>query len=131
MLVAIAFLDDLAGAWELSRDSFAAQLAVFVSLTLRALGLALLIGIPMGLALTRLPRLAGPVTGVLAVVQTVPALVFLALLISFVGIRQTPALIAAVAYSIFPIVVNTYVGITQVAPAVRDAARGMGMTVRQ
>ncbi len=131
-MLAFVFFDNLASAWELSHDSFAAQLGVFISLTLRALGLALLIGIPIGLALTRLPRLAGPVTGLLAIVQTVPALVFLAMLLTAgMGIRQTPALIAAVAYSIFPIVVNTYVGVTQVAPPVRDAARGMGMTVGQ
>jgi osmoprotectant transport system permease protein len=127
MLVA-AFLQDLAGAWELSRDTFAGQVIVFVSLTLRAIGLALLVGIPLGLILTRIPRIAAPVTGLLAIVQTVPALVLLALLIPIVGIRQTPALVAAVVYSVFPIVVNTYVGIAQVSPAVRDAARGMGMT---
>src|SRR5262249_53722740 len=42
-----------------------------------------------------------------------------------------PALFAAVVYSLFPVVMNTYVGITQVSPAIRDAARGMGMTDRQ
>jgi osmoprotectant transport system permease protein len=127
-MLAVAFFQDLAGAWDLSRDTFAAQVGVFLSLTLRALGLSLLMGIPTGLILTRMPRLANPVIAVLAVVQTVPALVLLALLIPILGIRQTPALAAAVVYSVFPIVVNTYVGITQVSPAIRDAARGMGMT---
>jgi osmoprotectant transport system permease protein len=127
-MLAVTFFQDLAGAWDLSRDTFAAQVGVFLSLTLRALGLSLLVGIPTGLVLTRVPRLANPVIAVLAVVQTVPALVLLALLIPILGIRQTPALAAAVVYSVFPIVVNTYVGITQVSPAIRDAARGMGMT---
>src|SRR5207237_5532190 len=93
--------------------------------------LALLVGIPTGIALTRLARLAGPVIAVLAVVQTVPSLVLLGLFLPLLGIGQRPALFAAVVYSLFPIVMNTYVGITQVPAAVRDAARGMGMTGRQ
>ena len=91
----------------------------------------MLAGLPLGVLLTRLRRIAGPVTAVLALVQTVPSLVLLGLLIPVFGIGQTPALFAAVVYSLFPVVLNTYVGITQVSPAVRDAARGMGMTPGQ
>jgi osmoprotectant transport system permease protein len=125
------FLDDLAGAWQRSQGSFQAQSLLFISLTLRSLGLALLAGLPAGVLLTRLPRLAGPVVGALAVLQTVPSLVLLGLMVPLLGIGAAPALVAAVAYSLFPVVLNTYVGITQVSPAVRDAARGMGMTGRQ
>jgi osmoprotectant transport system permease protein len=82
--------------------------------------------------LTRLPRVAAPVIAVLALVQTIPSLVLLGLLITLLGkVGEQPALIAAVVYSLLPVVLNTYVGITQVAPAIRDAARGMGMTVGQ
>jgi osmoprotectant transport system permease protein len=122
------FVEDLAGAWERNQDTFWPQALLFLSLTLRGLGLALLVGLPVGIALTRLPRIAAPVTAFLAVVQTLPSIVLLALLLPLLGIGQQPALFAAVVYSLFPIVMNTYVGITQVSPAVRDAARGMGMT---
>jgi osmoprotectant transport system permease protein len=125
------FFTELASAWERSQDTFWPQTHVFLSLTLRGLGLALLVGIPAGILLTRLPRVAGPLTAFLAVVQTVPSLVLLGLLIPLLGIGQQPALFAVVVYSLFPIVMNTYVGITQVSPAVRDAARGMGMTNSQ
>jgi osmoprotectant transport system permease protein len=130
-MLAAAFLTDLASAWERSQDTVGPQTALFLSLTLRALGLALLVGIPVGLALTRLPRAAGAVMAVLGLVQTVPTLVLLAMCIPFLGIGQPAALLAAVVYSVFPIVVNTHVGIKQVSAALRDAARGMGMTDRQ
>jgi osmoprotectant transport system permease protein len=125
-------LTDLVHAWERSQDSFWPQTLLFLSLTLRALGLAVLLGIPAGIVLTRLPRVAGPVIAFLAIVQTIPSLVLLGMLLALLQeVGPRPALIAAVVYSLFPIVMNTHVGITQVAPAVRDAARGMGMTGRQ
>jgi osmoprotectant transport system permease protein len=130
-MLAATFLSDLASAWERSQDTFWPQTWVFLSLTLRGLGLALLIGIPIGLALTRLPRLAAPVIGVLAVLQAVPSLILLALAIPFLHVGEPPVLFAAVVYSLFPIIMNTYVGVTQVSPALRDAARGMGMTALQ
>ncbi len=130
-MFAIVFFDELGNAWTRSQDTFWPQTLVFLSLTLRALGLALLAGLPLGVLLTRLRRIAGPVTAVLALVQTVPSLVLLGLLIPLLGIGQAPALFAAVVYSLFPVVLNTYVGVTQVPPAVRDAARGMGMTPGQ
>jgi osmoprotectant transport system permease protein len=122
---------DLASAWQRSQDSFWPQTWLFLSLTLRGLGLALLVGIPVGLVLTRWQRSAGPIIAVLAVLQAVPSLVLLGLLIPLLGIGQSAALFAAVVYSVFPIVLNTYVGITQVTPSIKDAARGMGMTDRQ
>lgn len=131
MLFSSFSVHDLVNAWERSQDTFWPQTFLFLSLTLRALGLALLAGIPAGIMLTRFPRLANPVVDLLGVLQTVPSLVLLGLLIPFLGIGQTPALFAAVAYSLFPIVLNTYVGITQVSSSVKDAARGMGMTPRQ
>lgn len=130
-MLAATFISDLTSAWERSQDTFWPQTIVFLSLTLRGLGLALLIGIPAGLALTRLPRVAGSVIAVLGLLQTVPSLVLLGMLIPFLGLGQTPAVFAAVVYSLLPIVMNTCVGITQVSPAIRDAARGMGMTGRQ
>jgi osmoprotectant transport system permease protein len=131
MLLGQGFFDDLLHAWLRHQDTFWPNLLLFVSLTLRGLGLALLLGIPVAIILSRLPRIATPVIGVLAVLQTVPSLVLLGLLLPLLGIGQTPALFAAVIYSLFPIVLNTCVGIKQVSASIRDAARGMGMTGRQ
>ncbi len=131
MMFAALFFHDLVNAWERNQEAFGPQALLFLSLTMRALGLALSAGIPVGILLTRLPRLAAPVLAVLVMLQTIPSLVLLALLLPFLGIGQTPALVVAVIYCLFPVVINTYVGITQVSPSVRDAARGMGMTGRQ
>jgi osmoprotectant transport system permease protein len=112
-------------------EVFWEQTLVFLSLTLRGLGVALVVGIPVGIVLSRLPRVSTPVIAVLAVVQTMPSLALLALLIPFLSLGQRAAVFAAGVYSLFPIVLNTHLGITQVSPAIRDAARGMGMTGRQ
>jgi osmoprotectant transport system permease protein len=107
------------------------QSATFLALVLGSLGIALLVGIPVGILLTRLPRVSGPAIAALALLQTFPSLALLGLLIPVLGVGQPAAIFLAVVYSLFPVVLNAYVGITQVSPAVRDAARGMGMTGRQ
>jgi osmoprotectant transport system permease protein len=111
------------------RPDFWLQTWIFISLTVRGLGLGLLISIPLGILLSRLPRIAGPIIYVLALVQTIPSLALLGFFISLLHLVGTGAAVtAAVVYSVFPIVMNTYTGITQVDPRIRDAARGMGMT---
>jgi osmoprotectant transport system permease protein len=103
----------------------------FLSMVLRGLGIALLVGIPAGVLLTRTRRISSPVIALLALLQTFPSLALLGLLIPLLGIGQTAAIVLAVVYSLFPIVMNTFTGIRQVSPPVRDAALGMGMTPRQ
>jgi osmoprotectant transport system permease protein len=131
--VSFSFFDSwqqLLQAWQ-SSDDFWAQTLTFVQLTLRGLGMVLLIGLPLGILLTRLPRLASPVIAILAMLQTVPSLALVGLVLPLVGLGAPAAIFAAIIYSLFPVVLNTHIGITQVSPAVRDAARGMGMTSRQ
>jgi osmoprotectant transport system permease protein len=107
------------------------EVLTFLSLVLGSLGIALLIGVPAGIVLTRMKRTSGPVIALLALLQTFPSLALLGLLIPVLGIGERAAIFLAVVYSLFPVVMNTHVGLTQVSPAVRDAARGMGMTGRQ
>jgi osmoprotectant transport system permease protein len=109
-------------------EYFWEEAATFLLLVLGSLGIALLIGLPLGIALTRLRRVSGPVIAGLALLQTFPSLALLGLLIPLVGTGQPAAIFLAVVYSLFPVVLNAHVGITQVSPAIRDAARGMGMT---
>jgi osmoprotectant transport system permease protein len=107
---------------------FWGQTVTFLSLVLGSLGIALLVGIPLGILLTRLRTIAAPVIATLALLQTFPSLALLGLLIPLLGVGQPAAIFLAVVYSLFPVVMNTHVGITQVPAAIRDAARGMGMT---
>jgi osmoprotectant transport system permease protein len=92
---------------------------------------AILIGVPLGVLLTRRPAWRGPVLGIANVFQTIPSLALFGFLIPlpFIGgIGARTALVALVVYALLPIVRNTYAGIAGVDPAIRDAGRGMGMT---
>ena len=96
-----------------------------------ATGAAAAVAIPVGILLTRRPALSKPVLAAANVLQTIPSLAlfgFLIPLLGSYGIGRLPAIIALFLYSLLPIIRNTFTGISQVDPAVREAARGMGMT---
>jgi len=94
-----------------------------------ALLLAVLIGIPLGIVLTRRQSLRQWVLGAANVIQTVPSLALFGFLIPvpLLGVGPRTAIVALTLYALLPIIRNTYVGIAQVEPAVIEAARGMGM----
>ena len=91
-------------------------------------GIAVLIGLPLGVLAARRPGWRGPVLGLANVFQTIPSLALFGLLIPVFGIGAWTAITALVVYALLPIVRNSYAGITGVDPAVREAGRGMGMT---
>jgi osmoprotectant transport system permease protein len=95
---------------------------------------AIAIGLPVGVLLTRRPAWRGSVLGVANVFQTIPSLALFGILIPlpFIGgIGARTAIVALVVYALLPIIRNTYTGIVGVDPAVREAGRGMGMTDRE
>ena len=89
---------------------------------------ALVLGLPLGILAARRPAWRKPLLGLTNVVQTVPSLALFGLLIPVLGIGAWTAITALVLYALLPIVRNTYVGITGVDPAIREAAQGMGMS---
>jgi osmoprotectant transport system permease protein len=102
---------------------------VFIS-TVIAVG----IGIPTGILLTRKKSLRTPILGIANVLQTIPSLALFGFLIPlpFIGgIGARTAIVALVLYSLLPIIRNTVTGILGVDPTVREAAIAMGMTGRQ
>lgn len=99
-----------------------------------AIGIAILVGIPLGILITRKTYLRQPILGIANIFQTIPSLALFGLLIPVPiigGIGAVPAIVALTVYSLLPIIRNTYTGITNVDPAIREAGRGMGMTDRQ
>ena len=95
---------------------------------------AVAIGVPLGIVLTRRPRLGTPILGVANVFQTIPSLALFGLLIPLPllgGIGATTAVVALVVYALLPVIRNTYTGIRGIDPAVREAGRGMGLTDRE
>jgi osmoprotectant transport system permease protein len=102
-----------------------------VLLVLVSTTIAVAIGLPLGILLTRRPAWRRPVLGLANIFQTIPSLALFGFLIPLPllgGIGARTAIVALVVYGLLPIVRNTYTGIAGVDPAVREAGRGMGMT---
>ncbi|GAX02242.1 ABC transporter permease [Secundilactobacillus hailunensis] len=93
-----------------------------------SLGLGTIVAVPLGIALTRTKRTASIVISIASMLQTIPALALLAFMIPLFGIGAKPAIIALFIYSLLPILRNTYIGMNDVDPTLKDAAKGMGMT---
>ena len=91
---------------------------------------AVLIGVPLGVLLTRKKNLQTPILGFANIMQTIPSLALFGLLvpISFIGIGATAAIIALSLYALLPIIRNTVTGILSVDKKVKEAAVAMGMT---
>jgi osmoprotectant transport system permease protein len=97
-----------------------------------SLVIAVLVGVPLGIAAWRWPRSAGPLLAGVGVLQTVPSLALLAFLIALLGgIGLLPAVVALFLYALLPIVRNTHAGLAGVPPGLGDAALSLGLTPRQ
>jgi len=98
-----------------------------------AVGIAVITGIPTGIAITQNERAAKFVLYIASMIMTIPSVAMFGLMIPILskighGIGYLPAVIAVMLYSQLPIIRNTYTAINNVDPALREAARGMGMT---
>jgi len=96
--------------------------------------LAALVGIPLGILITRRPSLNKPILGSANVIQTIPSLALFGFLLPapWIGARADRlAILALTLYALLPLIRNTYAGIKGVDPAVVEAGRGMGLTDRQ
>ena len=99
---------------------------LYISLIAALLGI--IVAVPLGIVLTRLPKIAGIVMGILSVIQTFPSFAILAFFIPNFGVGKTPAIIALFFYSVLPIMRNTYIGVNGLNRDLLEAGRGMGMT---
>jgi len=89
---------------------------------------AILIGVPIGIMITRKRNIADMVLGFTNVFQTLPSLALFGLIIPILGIGYKPSVFVLFLYALLPIIKNTYLGIAGVDPAAIDAGKGMGMT---
>src|SRR5579864_7343549 len=95
---------------------------------------AMLIGIPLGIAIAHRPRLNKPVLASANVIQTIPSLALFGFLlpVPWLGERSDRlAILALTLYALLPIIRNTYTGIAGVDASVVEAGRGMGLTESQ
>ncbi len=117
-------------------DLIASRTLEHISLVGVAIGLAILTGVPIGIAITQNEKVANSVLYVAAIIMTIPSIALFGIMIPVLskighGIGYVPAVIAVLLYSQLPIIRNTYTAINNVEPALREAARGMGMTPLQ
>jgi osmoprotectant transport system permease protein len=96
-----------------------------------ALAVAVVLAVPFGSTLARLPRLRNAGLAAVGVARVVPSLAVLALMLPLLGVGFVPALVALVLLALPPIVINTDLGLRGVPQAVSEAARGLGMSPRQ
>ena len=121
-------------------------LTAHLQLSLAALCIGALVAIPLGVAVHRRSSLEPALLGIASAIQTIPGLALLAVMVPLFagvgallagsgiavrGIGALPALVALTLYGLLPILRNTVTGLAGVDPAVREAARGVGMTTRE
>jgi osmoprotectant transport system permease protein len=112
-------------------DDIFSALVQHMKITGIAVAFAVLIGVPIGLWISKKQNIAGFVLGVANIMQTIPSLALFGLIIPIMGIGFKPSVFVLLLYALMPIIKNTYIGITTVDPAVIEAGRGMGMTRMQ
>ncbi|MBC1271994.1 ABC transporter permease [Listeria booriae] len=97
-------------------------------ISLSAVILGIVVAVPVGILLTRSPKIANFVIGIVSVLQTVPSLAILAFIIPILGVGKIPAIVALFIYSVLPIMRNTFIGVRGVDKNLIESGRGMGMT---
>jgi osmoprotectant transport system permease protein len=112
-------------------------LTAHLQLSLCALLVGVGVSVPLGVLVTRVRRLEGPVMALASITQTIPALALLAVMVPLLAalrlesIGFLPAFIGLVLYSMLPILRNTIIGLDSLEASLLEAARGVGMTPAQ
>ena len=99
-----------------------------LKLTAVSVGLAILIGVPLGIFVSYAAKASKPVLSAANVIQAIPSMALLGFMIPVLGIGVIPAIVAVVLYSLLPIIKNTYTGIENINPQTLEAAKGIGLT---
>ena len=113
------------------------RLTAHLQLTLLALLIGTAVSLPLGILVTRVRWLEQPALAIAGVIQTVPSLALLAMMVPVLAALELqsigflPAIIGLTLYGVLPVLRNTVTGIAGVDPALKEAARGVGMTASQ
>lgn len=99
-----------------------------INMTTIAVLVSLLIGVPVGIVITRSKPAARIVLGIANVMQSIPCLALLAISIIFIGVGTKPAVLMVFVYAFLPILKNTYTGIMSVDPKNIEVAKGIGLS---
>ena len=108
-------------------SSLLRAVGVHLVYTVVSVSFGFLMGLLLGVLLSRLPRLSKVIFPVLSIFNTVPGIVFIGLLFLWLNARPATVLIALSIYATFPVLKNTYAGLMAVDQQYKEAARGCGM----
>ena len=112
-------------------STFAQHTIDYIRLCAVSIVLSIIIGVVLGIAVARQPIAAFVAINLSGLMRAIPAIAFLVVVLPYLGLGFTPALIALTILGVPPILINTYTGIRGIDPSTIDAARGMGMTLWQ
>lgn len=99
-----------------------------IELTLLAIIIAILVGIPLGILVSYIKPLNKPVIGFANLIQAIPSIAILGFMVPVFGIGEKPAVAMVVLYSLLPIIKNTSTGLLSINNDLLEAAKGIGMT---
>lgn len=102
-----------------------------IELTLLSVIIAIAIGVPLGIIITKNKKVSSIIIAIANVIQAIPSLALLGFLIPIIGIGSKPAVVMVILYSLLPIIKNTYTGLVGINPNIIEAAEGIGMTESQ
>jgi len=88
---------------------------------------AIVVSIPLGILAVKYTRIGQIILGIVGIIQTIPSLAILVFMIPLLGIGNLPAIAALFLYSLLPIVRNTYVGLHDISPQLRESAEALGL----
>lgn len=112
-----------------SYGSMLAQAVVIhVLYVLVSVAIGFVLGLTLGVLLSRVPQWSGVLIPIVSIFQTIPGLVFIGVLFIWIGMQPATVIIALSIYAMFPVLKNTYTGILGVEPKYVEAAKGCGMS---
>lgn len=109
-------------------DELIQELIRHINMTILSLLLSTVVGVLLGIAITRSQRASKIFIGIANVMQSIPSIALLAISVCFLGIGFAPAVLMVFIYAFLPILKNTYTGIKSVSPAYLEVAKGLGLT---
>ena len=109
-------------------NDFPGQTNVYIQLCLLSIVVAIIIGVVLGIAVSRSPLLGFIAVNISGLMRAIPVIAFLIAALPYLGLGFLPAFVSLVILGIPPILLNTYTGLRGIDPAMIDAAKGMGMT---
>lgn len=113
-------------------DTYGAMLvkavAIHTGYVLVSVAAGFLLGLVLGVLLSRVPKWSGFILPVVSIFQTIPGLVFIGVLFLWLGMVPATVITALSIYAMFPVLKNTYTGILAVEGKYVEAAKGCGMS---